>query len=64
MYGSNLLHELRKQRGTGKCIGFSAAFRFEVPERRLPRLVQELQIGGTRLARVGGERLSVKEMSW
>jgi hypothetical protein len=33
--------------GTSKLIDSSAAFLFEVPERNLPLVVQELQIGGT-----------------
>jgi uncharacterized membrane protein len=37
-----------KVRGTSKFIDSSAAFPFEVPERNLPLLVQELQMGGTR----------------
>jgi hypothetical protein len=35
---------------TSKPIDSSAAFLFEVPERNLPLVVQELQIGGTSVA--------------
>src|SRR5881392_1908435 len=37
------------QRGTGRYIDSSAAYRFEVPEWACGRGVQELQIGGTRM---------------
>jgi hypothetical protein len=40
-------HELRKAMSTSKLINSSAAFLFEVPERNVPLVVQELQIGGT-----------------
>jgi hypothetical protein len=33
---------------TSKLIVSSTAFPFEVPERNLPRVVQELQMGGTK----------------
>jgi hypothetical protein len=33
--------------GTSKLIDSSAAFPFEVPDRSLPLVVQELQMGGT-----------------
>jgi hypothetical protein len=34
--------------GTNKPIDLSAAFPFQVPERNLPLVVQELEMGGTR----------------
>jgi len=37
--------------GTSKHIESSAAFPFEVPERNLPRVVQELQMSGTSSSR-------------
>jgi hypothetical protein len=55
-------HELRKIMSTSKLIDSSAAYLFEVPEPNSPLVVQELQIGGTRLhsgltkaRRYGGE---------
>src|SRR5579872_3652815 len=43
--------ELRKVMGTSKLINSSAAFLFEVQEANSPLVVQELQIGGTSIAR-------------
>src|SRR4029079_9106270 len=43
----NHFHELRKVLGTSKLVDSSAAFLFEVPGLNSPRVVQELQIGGT-----------------
>src|SRR6516164_10826775 len=43
------LHELRKAMGTSKLIDSIAAFLFEVPGSNSPLVVQELQIGGTRV---------------
>ena len=42
-------HELRKVMGTSKHIDSSAAFLFEVPGSNSALVVQQLQIGGTRL---------------
>src|SRR3974390_3197194 len=42
-------HELRKVMGTSKHIDSSAAFLFEVPGSNSPLVLEELQIGGTRV---------------
>ncbi len=49
MVAASAFHELRKVMGTSKSIDSGAAYLFEVPGSSSPLVLQELQMGGTRL---------------